>query len=789
MKHGGQHVLSAARGLLMILIFLMPLFFLPVTLEPLEINKQTLLVVLTCAAALCWLGSMLLTKHVRVRSGWVNVLPLLILSAFVLPAIFSVAPYLSWVGAHRQEYMSVLTVGAIALLIYLLTNTMGERKQHQQIHLTLLVSSSLVAFIAVLEILGVHVVTALAPSLTLNTVGTLTALTTFLIVSHSFSLGTVLAHKKGDSLLYDKQLGVIEQILIFFLSCSTLFFLLVLDDGGLWALLMASLAILFSFVVFRAKDFPSHARLIWPMCLLVLAVLFWFVLPGITSFSIPLEITLNGEASRSVATQTLETFSSAFGSGPGTYTFDFSQFRNVNLNETDFWNTRFDRGSSYFLTLVPTIGLFGVGMFALFILFLLGRSLTQVIRPSSRDEWLESFVHLTPWLTLIVSGFLVSWNMTLVVSFGIFSGLLASQVLRKEWNTTLKKVPGISLVISSVFTVLSIVFLVGIFVMTQRYTAEIAFAQAIEIDRDEGDLQQVVRYLDRASMLNSHLDTYYRNLGEALLLRLDEELSGVNSIDTLTDESTQYIQSLAAASVNAVAKSTTLSSHNVLNWLSRGHIYRELIPVLGEASEFALVSYQTAIELEPMNPSNWTELGKTYLAAAEHTRPLILSSNTDIAMKAQQTLTQMLDQAETAFEKAVELKPNYAPAHFQLAVTYERQGRMIDAITKMESVAQYNQFDVGVAFELGMLYLQRNQTGDLDRAKSALLHTIKLMPSYSNAHWFLASIYEQEGDIAEAVQEIEIVLQLNPNNELVRSRLERLSTGQISTRIPEAIEE
>lgn len=789
MKHGGHYLLSTARGLLMILMFLMPMFFLPITLETLELNKQTLLIVLTCASALCWLGSMLVHKQIRVRRGWSNFLPLLLILAFILPAMESVAPYLSWIGAHRQEYTSVLTVVSLAVLFYLLSNLMGGREQHRNIHLTLIVSTSLVAFFALLETYGVNILSAMVPSLALNTIGTLTGFTTFLIVFHAFFLGSFLSHKKGDSLFHDRFIGTIEAILTLFISVASFFFLLLLDDAGLWALFVISLAILFSFVVFRAKDFPQSVRLVWPMVLLVGALLFWFVLPGITSISIPLEVTPNTAGSQEVAQQTLQAYSSWFGSGPGTYIFDFSQFHDVSLNETDFWNTRFDRASSHVLTLLPTIGVFGLTLLGLFIVLLFVRSISQVLRPDSRDEWLESFVHLTPWLTLIVSAFIVPWNMTLMVSFGIFSGLLASQVIRKEWVKSFVKAPGVTLVVSSAFTVFALVFFIGIFVTTQRYSAEIAFAQAVELDREEGDLQEVVALLDRASMLNTYHDTYYRNLGEALLLRVDEELGTVSSVDTLTDESLQYIQSLTASSVNAVARATELSPNNVLNWLSRGFVYRELIPVLGEASEFAVSSYLQAIELEPANPANWTELGKTYLAVAEQSRPLTVSPDSNIAQTAENTLIQMLTLAESAFEKAVELKPNYAPAHFQLAVTYERQGRMEDAVGKMESVALYNQFDVGVHFQLGMLYVQRNDPGDLDLAKTSFLHVVKLVPTYSNAHWFLASIYEQEGDIAKAVQEVEIVLQLNPGNELVESRLERLATGQISTSIPEAIEE
>jgi tetratricopeptide (TPR) repeat protein len=787
-KVGSTHLLSASRGLLLVLMFLMPLFFLPVTLEPLELNKQTLLLILTCAAALCWLGSMILERRIQIRRGWSNVLPWLLVLAFVLSASYSIAPYLSWVGAHRQEYTSVLTIMAVAILFFLLANLMGARQQHRQVHLTLLLSTSLAALLALLETVGFPVVSQFVPSLILNTIGTLTSFAAWLVVLSTFFLGSFLAHHKDDSLLHDGRLGHIEMVLTIVVSLATLFFLILIDDAGIWTLFSLSLAALFVFVVFRAKDFPHRARLVWPLVLLITSLLFWFVLPGISSISIPIEVTPNTASSQIVAEQTLQTYSSSWGSGPGTYQYDYSQFHDVSLNETDFWNTRFDRASSFVLTLVPTIGVFGMTLLGLFVLGLFVRAIIQVLKPKNKDEWLESFVHLSAWISLVLSAFFVSWNMTLVVSFGVFSGLLASQVMRTSWTKSFSKAQGAALLLCATAVVFALVFLVGIFVTTQRYAAEMAFARAIEIDREGGELQQVVSLLDRASTLNTYHDTYYRNLGEALLLRVDEELEGVSSVDTLTDESSQYLQSLTAAAVNASAQATSLSPHNVLNWLSRGFVYRELAPVLGDAVGFAVVSFEKAVELEPLNPANWTQLGIANLASAEQARALTLSSDTNIAAQAMTQLTQLLNRAQGSFERAIELKANYAPAHFQLAVTYERQGRLDDAIGKMESVWQYNQLDVGVSFQLGMLYLQRNDVGDAQRAQAALEHTIKLAPDNANAHWFLASMYEAQGDLARAVAEIEAVLDLSPGNEIVQARLERLLTGQISTEVPEAIE-
>lgn len=788
-KEQSNHLLSATRGLLLLLMFLLPLFFLPVTIEPLEFHKQTLLLVLTFAAALCWLGASLTSRTVTLRAGWVNTLPLALLGAFLVPALFSVAPYLSWVGAQRQEYTSVLTMGAAAVLFYLLANTMRGRSEHRAVHLVLLLSTAIVAVTTILEVLGVPVASRFAPSLTLNPIGTLTSLAAWLVVMSSFFLAVFVAHQKKDTLLHEGWLQVVEVALMYAVLVGTALVLLLLDDSSLWALMALAVGLLFVFVLFRANDFPRRPLLLVPLAMLILSLAFWFVLPGLSGPSLPLEVTPSAATSQMIAEQTLQAHSSSWGSGPGTYAFDFARFRPAALNQTDFWNVRFDRASSFLLTLVPTIGMFGVTLLGLFVLLLLMQALVQVLRPGGREQWLESFAHLVPWLVLLASATMVAWNMTLVASFGVFSGLLASQIMNRDWTKTWHRAPAAKLVFSFVFVVLSLGFLVGIFVTASRYAAEVAFSRAVMLDRKGGELQEVVSLLDRASTLNAHHDTYYRNLAEALLLRVEAQLSGVNSIDTLTPESTQYVQALIAASVNAAARATELSAHQALNWVSRGMLYRELMPVMGEAGAFAVSSYERAVELEPAHPGHWTALGVVYLAVAEQARPLTASPDAAAAAQATAQLDQSLSRAQAALDRAVELKPNYAPAHYQLAVVYQRQGRMNDAIGKMESVAQYNQLDVGVFFQLGMMYLSRDGAGDRDRAKEALSRAVELEPAYANAHWFLATLYEQEGDLAAAVREVEAVLKLNPDNEIVQSRLERLLVGQISTEVPEAIEE
>ena len=786
----GDHLRRGARFLIYTMGFLMPLFFLPWTLDPLDINKQTLFVLLTLLAALLWIGSMMVDRAITVRRGWVNALPLLLVAAFGIPAYYSLSPYLSWVGQSSQAYTSALTMITGALLFFVMSNLFASRSSHKLMHTVLLFSATLTAVIGVCSLLGWNMFPgSLGEILAFNTVGTLNSLAIFLSVMSIFALATWLAHKPNDSLLHEGLLGLLERIATPVLAILTFIALLALDYSVTWGIFSAGLLVLLTFVVFRSGAFTSRKRVWVPGAFLIASLLFWFLLPSPFTTQVPLEVSLNHTSSLDIASNALGLYSSSYGSGPGTYLFDYAQFHGQQINETSFWAARFDRGSSFALTLLPTIGFVGVTAFASFLLLLLFRGLRQVFVPTSRDEWLESFIHLTPWLTLIIAGFIYPYNFTLTFSLLLFSGLIGSQMMGRISSRSFANAPKLSLAFSAAFTTGSLVFLIGIFMISQMYAAEAAFARAAHLDRGDGQLQEIVDELDRAAVLNRFNDTYYRNLSEALLLRVAEQLNGVSGVDALTPESQQYIQSLIAATVNASVHATDLSPYNVQNWLVRGAVYRELAPIQHSVVPFALEAYARAVELEPLNPAYWTEYGLAYLIAAQAAQPLAVATDQEIASKAQADVQVYLSNAESVFARAIELKPDYSKAHFQLGVTYKRQGRLDDAITKLESVAEYNALDVGVHFQLGLLYLERLGAEDIESAEQVLGRTVELAPSYSNARWFLATVYEAQDDLSSAIGQVEAVLALNPGNSLVETRLDRLLRGEVSGEVPDAIEE
>ena len=767
-----HQLFQSARFVLLGFIFLFPLFFLPFTLGPLEINKQTLLLLSVSTSLVLLIGAFLLKKEVRLRFGWALLFPLLLVGAFVASAFFSIAPYTSWIGTNGAEYTSVLTWIGLALLFYLCTLFASELSLSRLPWIALILSASLAGLFGVLSLFGVPVL-PFFPSLTasaFNTIGTGNTLAVFLICASLLACTRLITHSVPLKKSWKRSVVFVAIGSVFL---ETLIVLLLLDYNLLWMLLLFGCASIFTFVLFRSRTFPSTKTLFVPVVFAVVSLFFWLFLPSPFQMHLPVEVTPSFKTSSLITNEVLRD-RPLVGTGPGTYVINYTKFHPISINETDFWNTRFDRASSLVLTFAPTVGYFGTGAYLLFILFLFYAAVSYLVKQKHEEEWIDVFYLFIPWLTIIFASFLFAFNMALVIMLVLLSGLLAAELFQEESLLKFSQNKAIALLSAVCFVGLFFTLFIGIFLTTGRYAAETAYAKAVRADRSRTDTKNIVIELDRAATLNRWNDDYVRNLSAALLLRVQDELKTVSPNSPLSDTSKQYLQALIAASVNASARATDISPSVVSNWLTRGEVYRSLSGLVDKAEQFSLDAYEQAIVLEPLNPNHWTELGKTQLTIAEITQPLTMAANHTAAEQAKKDWQHALDEAEKDFTKATELKSNFAPAHYQLARVYEREGKLDLALAKLESVQKYNDTDIGVGFLLGTLYVKRGAVGDLERAKQSFLRVITLAPSYSDAHWFLASVYEKLGDRARAVAEIETVLKLNPNNQIIKTRLEKL---------------
>jgi tetratricopeptide (TPR) repeat protein len=110
-----------------------------------------------------------------------------------------------------------------------------------------------------------------------------------------------------------------------------------------------------------------------------------------------------------------------------------------------------------------------------------------------------------------------------------------------------------------------------------------------------------------------------------------------------------------------------------------------------------------------------------------------------------------------------------------LAAVYDREGKVPEAIKQFEKLQTTNPRDPSILFQLGLLYYRNNQK---DNAFQAWQQAVVLFPNYSNARWYLSLAYEEKGDLASALNQVEEIAKLNPDNEQVQQRLTQLKAGQ-----------
>lgn len=299
------------------------------------------------------------------------------------------------------------------------------------------------------------------------------------------------------------------------------------------------------------------------------------------------------------------------------------------------------------------------------------------------------------------------------------------------------------------------------FLLIKNYLAEVKYFQGLRAWQ-EGRSEEAINKLTGANNLNPGPDSYWRDISQLYLLRLNEVLQRT---DLLPEELTNQSQLLITNAINSAKQATDISSKNVANWNVRGFIYRNLIGLVGGAEDWALDNYKKALELEPTNPYIFVEIGRIFLAKAD-----IFTQQGK-----EKEMTESLTQAKTNFQKALELKSDYPPAHFQLAMIYIREGKTREAIEKLEETKFVASFDIGLAFQLGLLYYNDNQ---FDKAKEEFERAVRIDGNYSNARYFLGLIYDREGKRDLAIEQFERIEKLNSENQEVKIILENLRKGK-----------
>lgn len=769
-------ILNACLGLT---IFLIPLWFLPVTLDVLELNKQTLLVILMSVGLIAWVGKGIVEKSFTLSRSWVHLVVGLFLGGYLITSLFSEDRYLSLVGNFGQMQWAFTTVAGFVVFYLLIVNSVKDTATLYRHLLTFLASAALVGLYGLFQITGVFVLAGLSPitaSTAFNTVGTINSLAVFMSIAVVLSASLLVLGCKDQTCVLGRNdkgsmaaKGLVWATLVLGLVIAIL-----VDFWVVWAAMLFGTALTVGITFLRNRNVGHPTKMIVPGVLALLSILL-LVWPTPIKLSLPAEVSPSASHSWQIARQTLQD-APLFGTGPGTWIYDYSKYRAPVVNLSQFWQIRFERGLSTFFSLLAMVGLVGTSLWLILVVSATAKSVTHLAREKNDDFWQAYLTIFVGWATTVFLAFTYNYNLSHHFAFWFLLALLGALVSKNVLTWDGEKKPMILTILSVKFVIVAVAAISITWLAGQRLVADAKYSQAVFSFREGKEIQASVDALNSAVALNRLNDAYYRNLSQAYLIRVSQELQGQPD-----EAKARLVNQLVSAAIDTGRRATEISPANVDNWANFAIIYQAIASFTRGADEFAIKNFEEALAREPNNPVFHNEIGKLYILRADAYRTLLSSGDASVRTEAEKNINAELEKAAAALNQAISAKGDYAPAHYNLGILYERQGRLKDAITKLEQVLSVSNRDVGVGFQLGILYYRN---GEREKAVDIFEQIVALEPNYANARWYLSALYEEQGRYDDAIAQVERVRATNPGNTLVDQRIDVLQKARDEKRPP-----
>jgi len=493
-----------------------------------NLPKQSVFLGLTLIIALIFLIKFALTKSVVIRFTFLDKILGTYLVLLLLSSLFSVQRLDSFWG--RNEYFVMNAVFLIGLLLYyyLFVNTVNSLKKWRLIYDVIVVGGTLLQIPYLFKVIFKWSFLPITDSSLWNlALESNAGFAILIIVVFILSIGQLI--KKETS--YNRNLLYIISSL---LSLGTIF---TISFPIIWWLLLASAV----FLLLLGINFLKEVKLTTLTAVFIVLVAsiacLIFGSPKFVQAPLPREAFLSPGASWEISEKTLfkgvKNF--IFGSGPGTFSIDFSEFRNAAFNNNSMvWSVRFTQPFNTIFAFVAEAGVAFSASFLILILVILGYISVFWVKlkgpawHQNFGEWagrrldlrLEVMVASIAWLVLTASLtvhffrpvlWFIWWTLTGLIVAGL-SFYRENIIREKKWE--IENRPEHSLSFSfAVILVVALVIVVGVFGV-RMYKGEMVYASALR----ETKSNEAIEKLQEAIDLRPNVDVYYVAIAQAFLV-------------------------------------------------------------------------------------------------------------------------------------------------------------------------------------------------------------------------------------------------------------------------------
>lgn len=645
--------------------FLFPLFFLTNTSEFVSYNKLILTILTAVVMAVLWSVRTIVSKKlVFVRNQFNLGLALLILSLGI-STVRSVAPYVSIFGSFNTWHLTLVEMLSFIAIFAVLISTVKELSQVRLLIYAFVFSSFILSILAILVFFNVF------DGKNFEGVAS---------IFNVFSVDGFSPAGNAPSLVTVMLASVFLQIYMLFIS---------LKNKSQKSKLM-----------FSAKT-VTLAMMIVPV---FIAMIIWLVtyFPGLNSRQNAYQ-QLNFQNSWRVAVSSIKEYP-FWGTGPSTYSSAYNAFRPATINQTAQWNISFNQSGSEFMTILTTLGGFGLVAFMLLVYKIVKnaistiKSMTEVNRDAKSVSSLSGYLYPVAYTSVAIVLMLIFTSST-VTSLGVLMMFLTMWVIIENINdrdvvsevsvtfSNIKaKLAGnkdvkkgtteeMSLALIVAVPVLFVALAIAYFTI-QDFRSNTLYTGSIRMINDNAPVKSIYDAQQGAINLNARRGPYrliYANTN----LSFAELLAKQSGTDI--DEATQNdIVQLIQQSIREVRIATEVIDPTSINaWQTRGNIYTRLLGVSQDAFDQAKQSFETAIQLSPLNPVLRKYLGDLYQSYGLNIEKYIPQDQLDkdnpseTIKQQQQTYFSL---AEQSYNAALQLKPDYADAHYSLGRLYLSAG-------------------------------------------------------------------------------------------------------------------
>lgn len=545
---------KASYIITLLLVFLFPVFFSPLTQEYYSFNKFFLLVYGSIILVVVYFVHLLFTKKIFVRFSIYEKLLTLLLLFTTLSVLFS----------STNKISSLLsTINSPILYFALLVFFMAISRKKVKSLSILLYSACLVALITIASFLKLF---SFIPQ---------TSQWSFLNLSQFTPLGLQLDH-------------------IIFLSICTL-----LGVG------------IFFINLFKQKQSSFSS---WIIGTVIAAILLIGIIISSYTFitnKYYAQLTFSPfSISWYTSIDTLKNPKTAlFGVGVDNYLAAFTQSKPADYNLTNLWNNNFRYARNIFFHSATETGII-TGLLMLIIILIGLHSIYKQARIKNEYSLHSKLIFIT-FSALSLCLFFFPPSLPLLFLFIV---LLAE--IRK--NEPEEQTNSISLEAFSYVTIilLLLVLITGSVVLyfgNRAYASEIAFKKALNaISRNDGKTAYDQERI--AIQLNPYIERNRLAFSQFNLL-LANNLSQKKE---LSDDDRKLITQLIQQAITESKAAIALNPQKATNWETLASIYRSVINIVSGADVWTIAAYQRAIILDPNNPLLRLSLGGVYYAGKDY---------------------------------------------------------------------------------------------------------------------------------------------------------------------------